>query len=103
MIVWSLGWEDPLEKGKATHSSILTWRIPWGHKELDRNEQLSLSLTFSTEVSLVTQGLAVSGVALHLPGLCTASRSRGPEAIPLPGEGVGWSPFRVSQVQSPSA
>ena len=24
----SLGWEDPLEKGKATHSSILTWRIP---------------------------------------------------------------------------
>ena len=27
--VWSLGWEDPLEKGKATHSSILAWRIPW--------------------------------------------------------------------------
>ena len=26
--VWSLGWEDPLEKGKATHSSILAWRIP---------------------------------------------------------------------------
>ena len=27
--IWSLGWEDPLEKGKATHSSILSWRIPW--------------------------------------------------------------------------
>ena len=29
--IWaqSLGWEDPLEKGKATHSSILAWRIPW--------------------------------------------------------------------------
>ena len=27
--VRSLGWEDPLEKGMATHSSILTWRIPW--------------------------------------------------------------------------
>ena len=27
--VWSLGWEDSLEKGKATHSSILAWRIPW--------------------------------------------------------------------------
>ena len=26
---WSLGSEDPLEKGKATHSSILAWRIPW--------------------------------------------------------------------------
>ena len=25
----SLGWEDPLEKGKATHSSILAWRISW--------------------------------------------------------------------------
>ena len=27
--VQSLGWEDPLEKGMATYSSILTWRIPW--------------------------------------------------------------------------
>ena len=29
--IWvrSLSWEDPLEKGKATHSSILAWRIPW--------------------------------------------------------------------------
>ena len=26
--VWSLGWEDPLQKGTATHSSILAWRIP---------------------------------------------------------------------------
>ena len=26
--VWSLGWEDPLEKGKAIHSNILGWRIP---------------------------------------------------------------------------
>jgi len=42
-----LGWEDPLEKGKATHSSILVWRIPWmvspwSHKESDMTEQLSL-------------------------------------------------------------
>ena len=28
-LVQSLGWEDPLEKGKATHSSILACRIPW--------------------------------------------------------------------------
>ena len=29
--IWirSLGWEDPLEKGRATHSTILAWRIPW--------------------------------------------------------------------------
>ena len=46
--VQSLGWEDPLEKGKATYSSILVWRIPWtspwGHKESDRTERLSLYL-----------------------------------------------------------
>ena len=29
MWVQSLGWEDPLEKEMATHSSILAWRIPW--------------------------------------------------------------------------
>ena len=43
---WSLAWEDPLEKGKATHSSILDWRIlysPWGHKESDMTERLSLN------------------------------------------------------------
>ena len=49
----SLGWEDPLEKGKATHSSILAWRIPWttyspwGLKESDTTERLSLSLAIS--------------------------------------------------------
>ena len=32
--VLSLGWEDPLEKGKATHSSILAWRIPWTVKSM---------------------------------------------------------------------
>ena len=41
--VQSPGWEDPLEKAKATHSSILAWRIPilhspWAHKESDRTE-----------------------------------------------------------------
>ena len=30
--VRSLGWDDPLEKGMATHSSILAWRIPWTEK-----------------------------------------------------------------------
>ena len=30
--VQSLGWDDPLEKGMATHSSILAWRMPWTEK-----------------------------------------------------------------------
>ena len=37
--VHSLDWEDPLEKGTATHTSILAWR-----KELDKTDRLSLSL-----------------------------------------------------------
>ena len=49
MVVRFLDREDPLEKGMATHSSILAWRIPrtqkpgspWGHKELDTTEQLT--------------------------------------------------------------
>ena len=42
--VLSLHWEDPLEKGKATHSSVLAWRIPWtvlGIAESDMTELLS--------------------------------------------------------------
>ena len=45
--VQSLGWEDPLAKGTATHSSLLAWRIPWalwGRRESDMTERLSLSL-----------------------------------------------------------
>ena len=48
--VQSLGWEDPLKKELATHSSILAWRIPWteepgglqsmGSKESDMTEPL---------------------------------------------------------------
>ena len=53
--VQSLGGEDPLKTGMATHSSMLTWRIhgqrsqagysPWGRKELDTIERLTLSLS----------------------------------------------------------
>ena len=49
----SLGWDDPLEKGMATHSSISAWKIPWteepgsyspwGGKESDTTERLTLS------------------------------------------------------------
>ena len=47
--VQSLSWEDPLEKGKATHSVFWPGEFqglysPWGRKELDMTERLSLSL-----------------------------------------------------------
>ena len=43
--VRSLGWEDPLEKGKAIHSSILAWRIPRTVTKSRTTEQLSVSLS----------------------------------------------------------
>ena len=50
--VQSLCWEDSLEKGKVTHSSILAWRIPWtvqpmGNKESDTTEDF-ITFTFIT-------------------------------------------------------
>ena len=55
----SLGWEDPLEKGMATHSSVLagefygqrslTGYSPWGRKELDMTEQLHFHFHYPTE------------------------------------------------------
>ena len=54
--VWSLGGEDPLEEGMATHSSIVAWRIPWteepggyspwDRKESDTTEQLRFPFHF---------------------------------------------------------
>ena len=54
--IQSLTWEDPLEKGMATHSSILTWEIPWtekpvglqtmGSQELDMTEPLQFHFHF---------------------------------------------------------
>ena len=65
----SLGWEDPLEKGMAAHSSILAWRIPWteelgklqsqGCKDSDTNEQLNNSnkLSVRRHRPKVTRGI----------------------------------------------
>ena len=61
--VGSLGWEDPLEKEMATHSSVVAWRIPWTEEpgglqalELQRLKQDSVtntSLQFIRGASLV--------------------------------------------------
>ena len=80
--IWSLGPEDPLEKGMATHSSILAWRIPWtegpvgyspwGHKQWDMTEQLTvshfhkwfhvvyLSLSDLTSLSIVSRSIRIA-------------------------------------------
>ena len=59
MWVRSLGWEDPLEKGTATHSSILAWRIPWtipwAHKESDTTKRLSHTIYLNPIISTCHQ------------------------------------------------
>ena len=67
--VRSLGWEDPLEEGMATHSNILAWKIhrqsslagysPGGRKELDTTEQLSIHAQ--------TEGFPGGSVVKNLP------------------------------------
>ena len=71
--VQSLGWEDPLEKGKATHSSVLAWRIPWttvhGVAESDMTELLSLSLSYAHK-GRISQAFftAISCLPSSVPG-----------------------------------
>ena len=73
--IWSLGLKDPLEKGTATHSSILAWRIPWteepgrpqsiGCKELDMTEHYH-AFTHSTVYTLTTAIKHLRGDTSHL-------------------------------------
>ena len=44
----SLGWDDPLEKGKATHSSILAWRIPWSLRSIGSQSVRHEWVTFAS-------------------------------------------------------
>ena len=62
---------DPLEKRKATHSSIVAWRIPWGHKESDTTEHLSLSSCFIwvALLEILLQHVLVAFVLITLPHL----------------------------------
>ena len=55
--VRSLGWEDPLENGKATHSGILAWRIPWTILSMGSQKVGHDWATFTFTFHIVSQGL----------------------------------------------
>ena len=55
--VQSLGWEDPLEKGKTTHSSILAWRIPRTIRVKWCCESAALNMSANLENTAVATGL----------------------------------------------
>ena len=56
--VWSLGGEDPLEKGMATHSSILAWRIPWTEEPCEVQSTGSQSQTRLRQLRTHALGLS---------------------------------------------
>ena len=67
--VQSLGCEDPLEKGKATHSNILAWRIPWGHPIQSMGSQRvthnQATFTHSTGIIMLTFTIALRKQYIH--------------------------------------
>ena len=100
MQVPSLGWEDPLEKGMATHSSI--WRIPWteepaglqsmGCKETDMTERLTLSNIpqwLSTEESACNTG--DTGDSGLIPGSRSPGGGNGKPTPVIPAWKILWT------------
>ena len=73
--VWSLGWEDPLEKEMSTHSSILAWEIPWTEEpdrlEFMRSQKVGLNWTMTTNLpSVQFSSVQFISVAQSYPTLC---------------------------------
>ena len=68
--VRSLGWEDPLEKGKATHSSILAWRIPWTVHGVAKSRTRLSDFTFTFHFDALEKEMAThsSVLAWRIPG-----------------------------------
>ena len=89
--VWSMGWEDLLENGKATHSIILDWRTPWTVHGVAKSwmaEWLSLSFLESlysrNNLSIQFSSVTQSCPTLCNPMNCSTSLSRPPCPSPTP-------------------
>ena len=70
--VWSLGREDPLEKGMATHSSILAWRIPWTEEPggLQSMRLQRVGYKWSTKINIEERGKRNRPSFLRAPSFC---------------------------------
>ena len=73
--VRSLGWEDPLEEGMATQSSILAWKIPWTEEpgglqsmgsQRVRHDRETFTFTFDMEGTTEVEGQMEGGTTLYL-------------------------------------
>ena len=103
--VWSLGWEDPLEKGMATHSHIFTWRIPWteepgrlyspwGRRESDVTKHTLNKINNKPEdggISSLSPSLSISVCTLRFYSLLHAGLVIGEF-----GRDTLWNPFQFN-------
>ena len=76
--IWvrSLGWEDPLEKEMAIHSSILAWRIPWtkepnrlqsmGLQRVEHDRVTSLSKVMKTDSLCIKHNITIKSNLIYL-------------------------------------
>ena len=80
--VWSLGWEDPLEEGTTTHSSILAWKIPWTEAPCGLQSMGSQRVRHNRATKHSTAQLAISPTcwisSIHFTGY---QQSHGPENL----------------------
>ena len=75
MLVQSLDWEEPLEKGMATHAGILAWKIPWteqpgrlqstGQKECDMTEHARIFM--DCLISALAEACGVNDFVIYRP------------------------------------
>ena len=105
--VWSLGWEDPLEEGMATHSSIPAWRIPT--EEPGRLQSIGMQRVRhdrATEHSTVPgRSKVLGGACPHWANQSQCSQScRDDSFVPLKGneDMLGWGLTASSYPQGPS-
>ena len=97
--VQSLGWEDPLEKEMATHSSTLAWKIPWT-EEPGRLQSMGLQRVGQTERLHIhsNKGFPAASVVKNL--LPIRRHRFNPWVRKIPGEGKGI-PLQYSCLENP--
>ena len=81
--VWSLGQKDPLEKGMATHSSILAWRIPWPEEPGGLQSMGSQSRAWLSEFTFTFHTFTLASTWESLPFHMTLTSMTDQEVISL--------------------
>ena len=97
--VWPLGWEDPLEKGMATHSSILAWRTPWIEYPggLLRHDWVTDTFTASTSLYIASLNLIHPCVCMYL---CWVHGCSDASVVSISLQPCGLQPARIFCLQA---